>query len=94
MKQILSILFLTSIFFLNSGFGAIENSTYVQTETTLNATPKAHKIGLIESERKVVFDVPDEVGTESLSEKIGGIVITSISLLVKAFFNFMASILN
>jgi hypothetical protein len=92
MKKLLSILFLASVLMVSSGFGAIENSTYVQSETTINSKANFHKVNF--NEKKVIIESPEEVDSESISEKIGGILITSINLMVKAFINFMASILN
>jgi hypothetical protein len=79
MKKLLSILFLGTVLFLNSGFGAVENSTYVQSEMSSNAVSNVQKVGEITVEKLVV---EEELFAESISEKVGGFIMGTVSLFV------------
>jgi hypothetical protein len=91
MKKLLSILFLSTVLFLNTGFGAIENSTYVQTELSVKAVSNVHKVGEISIDKIVVEEA---VSAKSISEKVGSCIIGSVSLFVRSMIDFILTFLK
>ena len=94
MRKFLGMLFLAIVLMLNSGFGAIENSTYVQTEIRINATANIQKISASDIENESIVELPEVLETQSLTEKISGFMVITFTFLMKSMFDFIMGLVN
>ncbi|WP_341225012.1 hypothetical protein [uncultured Arcticibacterium sp.] len=99
MKKVIVALFLSSVFVLGSGFGAVENNSYVRTEAVSaekavvkveNSSLEISTLTLNEEFEKVVhLD-----SSESFSEKVGGLIVESFISVLKSVSAFLLTLIH
>lgn len=99
MKKVLVALFLSAIFVFGSGFGAVENNSYVQTEAVSsekvvvkveNTSQETSGVALNEEFEKVIHvDASD-----SFSEKIGVFIVDSFMSILKSVSAFLLTLIH